>query len=181
MTESTEESIHTFSERIGKQYTRLQEQLDEYGDDDIVEKESFGETLADVEIEEYYKLSHEDAKDLLSFYITTSAMVEQESALIINAYAFNFGMNQRGSLKFLQEELTQSTREDMLYYLGIIDSGLKGELARVRQRRNELAHSRRHDEVEDVSRVQNNLKRAKEATAKLKSIGLDVEMGELGD
>ena len=164
------------------QYQRLQESLEEYGEEDIVEVENWeaADNLGDIPIEEKYRLTDEDANELLSFYITTAAEIEQESSLIINAAVFDFGLKREGSLQFLNENFTQRDREDMLYYLGIIDDGLKGELARVRKRRNELAHTNQHNEIEDVDRVQNSIKRAKEAKDKLKSIGVEVEKRKTG-
>lgn len=125
-------------------------------------------------------MADEDANELLSFYITTAADIESESALIINAAVSDFGMEREGSLQFLNENFTQRDRKDMLYYLGLINDGLKGELARVRKRRNELAHTNQHNIIEDIGRVQNSIKRAKGAKDKLKSIGIEVEKRKTG-
>lgn len=163
------------------QYERLQERLEEYTEDDIVEVERLedADNLGEIPTEEIYRLSDQDANELLSFYLTTAAEIEQESALIINAEIFDWGMKREGSFDFIMGNFTQSDREDMLFYLGLIDEGLKGELARVRKRRNELAHTNQHDEIEDINRVKNSLKRAENAKSKLYAIYHELEL-ELG-
>ncbi|MCU4741146.1 hypothetical protein [Natronoglomus mannanivorans] len=176
MNDEDDQNSSPMQDRLEDQYKRLQKRLDSYGEDDIVMHEEFGESVADVQDMERYMLTIDDSKELLSFYISTAAHIESESALIILAHSFDFGINQRGSLDFLRENLTQSDREDMLYCLGIIDPGLKGELARVRKRRNELAHSRDHQRIDDIDTEKNNVKRAYEALDKLKDIGIEVEM-----
>ncbi|GAB7013626.1 hypothetical protein [Halolamina salina] len=176
--EDGEEELDSLSER---QFERLQNSLKEYGEDDIIEREKIGDNLDEIEKEELYKLSDGDASELISFYITTSALIEQESILIINAYVFDFGSNGRGSIEFLEQNLNQHDREAMLYHLGLIDSGLKGELSRVRRKRNDLAHSSDHGIIEDISRLQNDIKRAKEAKDQLKEIGREVELELLID
>lgn len=177
MPRNSENNVTGLDQQSETQYERLQESLGEYGEEDIVEVETLegGDDLGDIQKEERYALTDEDANDLLSYYITTAAEIEQESALIINAAVFDFGMEREGSLSFLNENFTQRDREDMLYYLGLIDDGLKGEIARVRKRRNELAHTNNHNEIEDIGRLQNSIKRAREAKNKLDSIGLEVE------
>lgn len=178
MGQNWERDGSSLDKQSNDQYERLKENLETYGEDDIVEVGVLEEAehLADVQKEERYRLTDKDANDLLSFYITTAAEIEQESALIINASVFNFGLKREGSLQFLKENFTQRDREDMLFYLGLIDDGLKGELARVRKRRNELAHTNQHNELEDVQRTKNSIKRAKDAKDELKSIGVDVEV-----
>jgi len=177
MSPNSERGVSGLGRQADNQCERLQESLEEYGEEDLVKVENWeeAENLGDVPKEERYRLTDEDANELLSFYITTAADVESMSALIINADVFDFGMKREGSLQFLNENFTQRDREDMLYYLGLIDDGLKGELARIRKRRNELAHTNQHNEIEDVGRVQNSIKRAKEAKDKLKSIGIEVK------
>ena len=182
MSPNSERNINGLDRQADTQYERLQESLEEYGEEDLVEVNNLEEAdnLGDIPKEEKYRLTDEDTNELLSFYITTAADIESESALIINAAVFDFGMMREGSLQFLNENFTQRDREDMLYYLGLIDDGLKGELARVRRRRNELAHTNQHNDIEDIDRVQNSIKRAKEAKDKLRSIGDEVEKKKTG-
>lgn len=165
---------------IDEKYKRLRERLEEYGEEDIITVSMLdeGETLDNIREEERYELTEKDANELLSFYISAAARIEAESTLIINACVFDYGMIRKGSFEFIQEQLTQSNREDMLYYLGLIDEGLKGEMARVRQKRNELAHTDRHNQIEDLHRIKNDIKRANEVVKKIVSIEQEIEHGE---
>lgn len=185
MADKSDDEIDSLEKGSRSQYERLRTLLENLGEDDIVEVEDMqsDDTLADITTVEKYELSDKAANELLRFYISISAEIEMESSLIINADVFNFGLargkGREGSLDFLKEDLTQSDRENMLYYLGIIDEGLKGELARVRRRRNELAHSSEHNYVDDIDQVLSSIKRAKNAREKLASIGIEIEQGNL--
>ncbi|WP_152424782.1 hypothetical protein [Natronococcus jeotgali] len=167
--------LEPLQKRIEKQYRRLEKRLEDYEEEDILERKNVGDNLGDIQTTEHYLLKPNDANELLSFYITTAAAIESESALIINAYSFNFGLDREGSLDFLYN-LRQKDREDMIYYLGLIDSGLKGELAKVRKRRNEFAHSQDHRIIDDIETEKANIKRAYNAMEKLKEISIEVEM-----
>lgn len=111
----------------------------------------------------------------MSFYISIVAKFETRCTLIINAEVFDFGTKREGSYEFLSESFTQKNKEDMLFYLGIIDEGLKGEMSRVRKRRNELAHTDQHHEVENINNIKSDIKRAKKAREKLNAVANKVE------
>ncbi|AZQ16038.1 hypothetical protein DOS48_14265 (plasmid) [Halorubrum sp. PV6] len=112
---------------------------------------------------------------MLSFYISIVAETETLSTLILSAEVFDHGRKRKGSYEFLSESFTQKHKEDMLFYLGMIDEGLKGELSRLRKRRNELAHTDRHQEFENINNIISDVKRAKKAKNKLEDIEQKVE------
>ena len=182
MAPDSDRNASSSDQQSNNQYERLHERLEGYGKDDIVEVEKIdtADNLAEISTEEVYKLSDQDANELLSFYLTTAARIERESISIIDAEVFNWGMKREGSFEFVMGNFTQRDREDMLYYLDLIDEGLKGELARVRKRRNELAHTSQHNEIEDINRLKSSIRRAKNAKDKLSTIyhGLELELGQ---
>lgn len=144
------------SERIHKSLIDALETVEER------EPESRGMTL----------LTEQERTLLLEFFTVSAANIERLSASILtHEIASEEFDHERGAHNYFWNELSQSDREGLLYYSGLIDSGLKGELARVRQRRNELVHeqiSRRY--VSDVNKLKADADRAMRSIQKLDSI-----------
>lgn len=113
---------------------------------------------------------------LLEYFTVSAAIIEKASAGILSRKLGPEDQEQSAPPhKFYQNEFTQKQREGILYHSGIIDSGLKGELSKVRKRRNDLVHnqlSRKY--LEDVRGVEADVDRAYRATKELVELNRDL-------
>jgi hypothetical protein len=86
-------------------------------------------------------LTPEERAELLEFYTVVHAHIERISACILyEAIADKENRKPEPTLEFFREELSQMKREELLFRAGLIDSGLKGEMAKVKSVRNQLVH-----------------------------------------
>jgi hypothetical protein len=86
-------------------------------------------------------LKPEERTELLEFYAVVHAHIEWVSAcLLYESIADKENRERKPTLDFFQDDLTQSKREELLFRAGLIDSGLKGEMAKVKSVRNQLVH-----------------------------------------
>lgn len=109
---------------------------------------------------------------LLEFFTVCSANIERLSAtLLTTKLASDEHTQGHKAHEFFQNDINQAVREEILYFSGLIDEGIKGELARVRRRRNKLVHKqvyRRY--ISDVHGVKADVDRAIRSLEKLESI-----------
>lgn len=81
-------------------------------------------------------------ESLLLYYLTANALLERHSIeFLAQSHAGEANENYESLKSFFDDELNQSKRESLLHAAGLIDDGLKGEMARTRQMRNKLAHN----------------------------------------
>ena len=87
-------------------------------------------------------LKPEERSALLEFYTVGHARLEQVSANIL-AEELTDGEDRstENCWDFFKNNITQSQREDMMFYAGAIDPGLKSEIEKVRKVRNQLVHN----------------------------------------
>lgn len=79
---------------------------------------------------------------LLLYFLTANTLLERHSIEFLTQSRVSEEMENYDSLKsFFDDELTQSKRESLLHAAGLIDDGLKGEMAQTRKIRNKLAHN----------------------------------------
>ncbi|WP_157078558.1 hypothetical protein [Halalkalicoccus paucihalophilus] len=70
--------------------------------------------------------------------------------------------------EFLEERLTQGSREELLFRTGAIDSGLKGEMKQAREFRNEIIHnSSKRKVIEDTENIEDQVNRGHRIVDKL--------------
>lgn len=69
-------------------------------------------------------------------------MIRSLSGEILNKKIVDESLRDESSLSSMNS-LNAETQEDLLYYSGVIDSGLKGEIRRVHKTRNKLVHDLR--------------------------------------
>ena len=88
-------------------------------------------------------LSQRERVLLLEFFTITHAVIEDYSTrLLENELLKEEHQSEDYSNQLFQRHLTQGQREELMWEVGIIEGGLKGELKQVRQARNQLVHDR---------------------------------------
>ena len=114
-------------------------------------------------------LSQRERTLLLELFAIASAHIERNSTNILyEKLADKENREKRSTRDYFQDHFNQNQREGLLYRCGIIDSGLKGELAKVRQRRNELVHKQiKRRYLSDVNAIKGDSGRALRAAKKL--------------
>lgn len=80
--------------------------------------------------------------DVMLFFTLANEMIRSLSGKVLNEEIVDESHRGESSLRSMKE-LNPETQEDLLYYSGMIDSGLKGEIARIRKTRNKLVHDLR--------------------------------------
>ena len=86
-------------------------------------------------------LTPEERTELLEFYTVVHAHTEWVSAcMLYESIADKENREPEPTLEFFREGLSQSKREELLFRAGLIDSGLKGEMAKIKSVRNQLVH-----------------------------------------
>lgn len=86
-------------------------------------------------------LTPEERTQLLEFYAIAHAHIERLSACMLYEYIADKENREREpTLDSFQERLSQSQRAELLFRAGLIDSGLKGEMAKIKSVRNQLVH-----------------------------------------
>ena len=122
-------------------------------------------------------LTEKERTLLLEFFTVATATIERDSTSILTEQIAPDD-NRGDAHEFLQKNFNQKQREGLLYHTGIINTGLKGELAKIRQRRNELVHeqlARRY--LDDIDAVSADVDRALRAVEKLDEKLEPVEIG----
>jgi len=117
----------------------------------------------------YTLLTEKERTLLLEFFTVATATIERDSTSLLTHELTQEELNHTKSAHdFFKDNFNQQQREGLLYYAGFVDSGLKGELAKVRKRRNELVHeqlARRY--LEDVDEIMADVDRALRVIEKL--------------
>jgi len=86
-------------------------------------------------------LTPQERTELLEFYTVVHTHIEWISTrMLYESLADKENREPEPTMDFFQEDLTQSKREELLFRTGLIDSGLKGEMAKVKSVRNKLVH-----------------------------------------
>lgn len=137
----------------------------------------FAEVMDDIESREPARdnitpLKPKERTLLLEFYSVIHAHLERQTAIIL--YEEIGGKTERdpwSTIKFFQQNFSQSKREDLLFHMELIDSGLKGELAKVRQARNELVHNQhKRMYIDGDNKSKSDIERARETVRKVESL-----------
>lgn len=117
-------------------------------------------------------LKPEERTKFLEYYTVVYSHIERLAAIALFETIVNkSSRDQENGLDFFRDEFTQSKREDMLYWAGLIDSGLKGEMARVRKKRNDLTHNQQKRMYIDFSDASSSdVKRARDTVYKLEDV-----------
>lgn len=154
--------------------------------DDLKEVEIIYEALAeelakirnrDQELEWAHVLTQRERTLILEYFVISSAVIERLSTMTLFEFVIpeeekvRKGGESEPGKEFFKSNLNQNRRERLLFECGIIDSGLKGELAKVRQIRNELVHDvfqRRL--LEETEEIESDVDRALRAVNKLDEI-----------
>lgn len=111
----------------------------------------------------------------LEYYTVVYAHLERLAAIVLHEAIGDKSF--QNTLDFFRDKFTQSKREDLLFNTGLIDSGLKGEMARVRRERNSIAHSQSSRMYIDFSGwSRSDMKRARNTVDKLEEV-LEDEIG----
>lgn len=92
-------------------------------------------------------LSEQETMDFVSYFGFASGLIERESTVALTCHIVppESRIGERRYSAWVPQNkrvgrLSQADREQLLFDSGLIDSGLKGELASVRTTRNELVH-----------------------------------------
>lgn len=114
-------------------------------------------------------LTPKERTELLEFYTVVHAHIERVSAcMLYEALADKENRESRPTLEFFREGLSQSKREEILFRTGLIDSGLKGEMAKVKSVRNELVHEQQKRMFVDLdNKTESDIDRAYDTVTNL--------------
>lgn len=127
-------------------------------------------------------LKPEERTKLLEFYAVVHAHIERVSAcLLYESIADKENREPEPTLGFFQEGLSQSKREELLFRAGLIDSGLKGEMAKIKTVRNQLVHEQQkrmyvnldNKTKSDIERAYDTVKKLDDSLNELAGIELD--------
>ena len=110
--------------------TDLYQRLDEVVDD-IEQRKSVNGAI---------KLKPDERSHLLEFYVVGHAHLERISAIILYEAIGDKDQKPWNTINFFRE-FSQQEREGLLYRLGVIDEGMKGEMKNIRSMRNDLVHN----------------------------------------
>lgn len=88
------------------------------------------------------KIALDSSDDVLLFFTLSNEIIRSLSGEILNKKIVDESLRSESSLSSMNN-LDPKTQENLLYYSGAIDSGLKGEIVRVRKTRNKLVHDLR--------------------------------------
>jgi len=86
-------------------------------------------------------LLEETGNRLVQYFVIGSSIIEYFSSEILYMKLVGEDRQSKSTYSFFRENLQQWEREELLFCCGIVDSGLKGDLNRARDARNELVHS----------------------------------------
>lgn len=87
-------------------------------------------------------LTNQESMIFLEFFTMAHAIIERQSIFLLKSEIIHheyYGHEVTEAL--VKRQLTQSQREKFLHDCGVISDGLKGEMKKVRQKRNDLAHN----------------------------------------
>lgn len=123
-------------------------------------------------------LKPKERTELLEFYAVVHAHIEWVSAcLLYESIADKENRKSEPTLEFFQEGLTQAKREELLFRAGLIDSGLKGEMSKVKSVRNQLVHEQQKRMFVDLdNKTKSDIDRAFDTVTKL-----DKTLNDLAD
>lgn len=98
--------------------------------------------------------------EFVLFYTLANEVIQGLAGELINSELFD-GERQSDSSLGVARELPQEVKEDILFYSGLIDDGLKGEMVNIRRTRNKLIHDLRNRHYLDkIENVESRLSRA---------------------
>lgn len=87
------------------------------------------------------------ANRLLPFLTIGQAVIDESSIQLLNKELIsNFYRDTNNTIEFLENDLSQPNREQLLQRSGVLDGGVIGQMADVRQTRNNLVHDLRSQE-----------------------------------
>lgn len=123
-------------------------------------------------------LTPKERTRLLEFYTVVHAHIERISACTLYEIIADKENREPGpTLEFFQDGLSQQKREELMFRAGIIDSGLKGEMAKVKSVRNQLVHEQHKRMFVDLdNKTDSDIDRAYDTVAEL-----DERLNELAD
>ena len=76
----------------------------------------------------------------MEFYVVGHAHLERISAIILYEAIGDKSLKPWNTINFFRE-FSQQEREGLLYRIGVIDEGMKGEMKNIRSMRNDLVHN----------------------------------------
>lgn len=76
---------------------------------------------------------------LLEFYVVGHAHLERLTTNLIYETIADKQLPPKNTIKFFRD-FTQAEREELLYRVGVVDEGMKGEMKNIRDMRNQLVH-----------------------------------------
>ncbi len=105
--------------------------------------------------------------DVVLFYTLANEVIHGLSGELLNKEIVREDRRSDSSLR-MTNSLPQETKEDLLFYSGIINNGLKGEMASVRKTRNKLVHELRDRHyLTTIENVESRLERSLKVIDKL--------------
>lgn len=120
-------------------------------------------------------LTSEERTKLLEFYTVAHSHLERICSMIMNNTIADDSRNPEKSFEFFQDDFSQYQRENLLFWSGIIDSGMKGEMKKIRDIRNELVHEQHKRMYIDLdNKVQSDIGRAYDKIHELDNMANDI-------
>lgn len=98
--------------------------------------------------------------EFVLFYTLANEVIQGLAGELINQELFDEERQSDSSLG-VARELPQEVKEDLLFYSGLVDNGLKGEMVNIRKIRNKLIHDLRNRHyLDEIENVESRLSRA---------------------
>jgi len=84
------------------------------------------------------------ANRILPFLTISQVLIDEYSIELLNSELISSHyQDSNNTFKFLEKKLSQPTREQLLQRTGVLDGGIVGKMAEIRQTRNDLVHDLR--------------------------------------
>lgn len=111
---------------------------------------------------------------VLTFYNTYMEMmkIRQSWLLLRGVFGRSIGPEQEKCMEYLHEQLAYEQREHLLFWSGIISDTLRGNMARLRGRRNNIIHNIDAGHLEGIEHAINDLDLAVEVMQELSEMDM---------
>lgn len=143
-------------------------------DDDVeyyISHPTAGKTVLDIDstVVEDFVRDISLTNRVLNFYNTYVEMmkIRQSWLLLRGVFGRSIGSEQEECMEYLHEQLAYEQREHLLFWSGIISDDLRGNMARLRGRRNSIIHNIDAEHLEDIDHAIDDLDLAVEVIQEL--------------
>lgn len=171
------EMIQLQLESLRRTILHIDTAIDDYFaevDDDVeyyISYPTTGKTVLDIDsaVVEDFVRDISLTNRVLNFYNTYVEImkIRQSWLLLRGVFGRSIGPEQEECMEYLHEQLAYEQREHLLFWSGIISDDLRGNMARLRGRRNSIIHNIDAEHLEDIDHAIDDLDLAVEVMQEL--------------